>query len=335
MAARGINPYTHAPIAGPHGTAYLLSNWHHLPSPYGPLFTLLTEPLGVMPLHEAYWLWKTIVVGCALAALVLVALMARRLGRSPQRALVCAGLCPVTLAVGIGGFHNDMPAVLCVLGGAACLLVASDGDKSPAWDAAAGALVVLAAGIKPSFAVVAPLVVLGSPRRVPAAAGAALAAAAVALVVLVAFDGALPAVKLQDRLVNPLSVPNLLGVALGHGGADATLRTAGRGFLVVVVAVASGLVAWRRRWTLPAIGLVLLASVVSLSWVMPWYLAWALPFAALSLPRALIPMAVATCVWLGVAGTPQLPQLVHDVGWYPTRSATGHANHEYEVRLVK
>jgi hypothetical protein len=80
---------------------------------------------------------------------------------------------------------------------------------------------------------------------------------------------------------------------------------------------------------------VLLAAVLALSWVMPWYLAWALPFTALGQPRALAPLAVAACLWLGVAGAPQLPQLVHDVGWYPTRSAVGHANHEYEIRLVR
>jgi hypothetical protein len=81
--------------------------------------------------------------------------------------------------------------------------------------------------------------------------------------------------------------------------------------------------------------MVLLASVVSLSWVMPWYLAWALPFAALRTPRALALLAVVACLWLGLAGIPQLPSLLHDIGWYPTRSATGHVNHEYEITLVR
>ena len=329
MAAHGINPYTHAPLAAPHDAAYALSNWHHLPSPYGPLFTLLSEPLGLLGLPVAYWSWKLIVVACALASLALVAWLARRLGRSPQRALACAGLCPLTLAVGIGGFHNDMPAVLCVLAAAACLL------KGGRLDAAAGALAIAAAGLKPSFAVVAPLLVLGANRRLLAAAGAAAAAAVVGVVVLLAFGGALPAVGLQDRLVNPLSVPNLVGVLAGHGGADAAIRSAGRIALLVVVLGAVALVAWRRAWALPAVGVVLLASVVSLSWVMPWYLAWSLPFAALARPRVLAPLAVLVCLWLGVAGSPQMPQLVHAIGWYPTRSATGHVNHEFSVGLVR
>jgi alpha-1,6-mannosyltransferase len=340
MAAHGLNPYTHIPLSAPHDAAYALSNWHHLRDPYGPLFTLLSEPLSLLPLPVAFWLWKAIVIASALAALALVWWLARRLGRSPQRALAFAGLCPVTLAVGIGGFHNDMPAVLCVLGAVACLLRGADTLRAPGraalgWDAGAGVLVVAAAGIKPSFALIAPLVVLGANRRAAAAAGAGAAAVVGILVVVVAFGGALPDVGQQDRLVDPLSVPNVVGALVGHGGADAGIRADGRYGLAVVFALAAAAVAWRRRWALPAVGVVLLAGVVSLSWVMPWYLAWSLPFAALRLPRALAPLAVAACLWLGVAGIPQMPELVHDIGWYPTRSATGHANHEDEVRLVR
>jgi hypothetical protein len=135
--------------------------------------------------------------------------------------------------------------------------------------------------------------------------------------------------------VNPLSVPNLLGAATGHGGADATVRAMARDALVVAVALAGAAVVWRRRWAPAAIGLVLLAGVLSLSWVMPWYLVWSLPFVALATPRALAPLAVVACLWLGVAAVPQMPQVVHALGWYPTRSATGHANHEFELRLVR
>ncbi len=333
MAARGLNPYTALPLAGPHDAAYALSNWHHLPSPYGPLFTVLSEPLAALPLPAAYWTWKAIVVGCDLAALGLVWWLARALGRSPQRALVFAGLCPVTLAVGIGGFHNDALAMLCLLAGVACLVQGSRAGKG--WDVGAGALAVLAAGIKPSLAIVVGLVVLGAHRRRYAALGALAAGIAVAAIVVFVFGGALPAIGIQDRLVNPLSLPNVLGVLTGHGGADAAVRSTARAALIAVVAVATLAVARRRAWALPAIGVVLLAGVLSLSWVMPWYLAWPLPLAALGRPRWLVALAVAGCVWLGVAGIPQMPELVHAIGWYPTRSATGHANHELSVSLVR
>jgi hypothetical protein len=340
MAAAGVNPYTHAPVAGPRGAAYALSNWHHLPSPYGPLFTLIFEPLSRLPLPVAYWTWKVLVVASALGVLALVWWLARRFGRSPQRALVFAGLCPVTLAMGIGAFHNDMPAVLCVVAAFACLVrggdtPAEEATRARAWNAAGGALAVAAAALKPSFVIVVPLIVLGARRRPAAALGAGLAAGATGLLILTLYGGALPALGIQGRLVNPFSLPSLLGVATGHGGADSSVRTAGREALAVVVLAACALVAWRRRWTAAALGLVLFAAVLSLSWIMPWYLAWALPFAALARPRALVPLSVVACLWLGLAGIPQMPKVAHALGYYPTRSATGHANHELAVRLVR
>ena len=85
-----------------------------------------------------------------------------------------AGLCPVTLAVGVGGFHNDVPAVLCVVAAAWCLVRGRDARRAR-WDAAAGALVVAAAGIKPPFAIV---VAARRARRAPAPGAIAGAAAA-------------------------------------------------------------------------------------------------------------------------------------------------------------
>jgi hypothetical protein len=134
--------------------------------------------------------------------------------------------------------------------------------------------------------------------------------------------------------VTPLSLPNLLGLAAGHGGADATVRAAGRDALVLIVLAASALVARRRETAITAIAVVLLVSILTLSWTMPWYLAWALPIVAVSRPRLLVPAAIVICLWLGVGGSPQVPKLYHDVGFHPTSTSTGLANHLYEQRLV-
>jgi hypothetical protein len=279
-------------------------------------------------------------VGCSLGVLAVVWWLAVQLGRSPQRALACVGFCPVTLAVGLGGFHNDGPALLCIVGAAAMMVrasrsVALRAARPERWDAGAAALVVAGSGFKPSFAVALPIVLLGAQRRTAAVAGALWAAAALVAIIVLAFGGALPAVGVQSRLVTPLSLPNLGGVLTGHGGADAYVRAVGRDVLIGVVLVAAALVAWRRRLALPALGVVLLAAAATLSWVMPWYLGWALPFAALARPRALVPVTVAACLWLGVGGIPQLPSILHAAGYYPTRSATGLANHDFEVGLVR
>jgi hypothetical protein len=337
MAADGLNPYLHTPVQGAHDGAYLLANWHHLPSPYGPLFTLLSEPLALLPLPAAYWTWKVVVLASSLGILACVWALAVRLGRSPQRAIACVGLCPVVLAIGVGGLHNDAPALLCVLVAALLIVRARDDEGADGrWDAVAGALAVVSAGLKPSFAVAVPLVVLGARHRTWAVAGAAWSAAAVVGVMVAAFGGALPAIGLQGRLVTPLSLPNLAGWLTGHGGADAPVRGAARDALAVVVAVACVVVVRRRDRFPAALALVLLAAVLTLAWVMPWYLAWSLPFAAVALrPRALVPLAIVGCLWLGIGGIPQMPKLVHDVGFFPTRSATGLTNHDLELELVR
>lgn len=200
MAAHSLNPYVLLPLAARHDPAFVVSNWHHLRSPYGPLQTLLTQGLAHLPLHTAFWVWKAIVVASSAAILGLVWWLAKTLGRSPQRALVCVGLCPVVLAVGVGGFHNDSPAELCLLAAVACLVHGRTVESEDRWAAAAGALAVVAAGLKPSFALAVPLVVLGARMRLPAIAGAAWAAAGVALVIWLDYSGRCRTSRSRGRL---------------------------------------------------------------------------------------------------------------------------------------
>jgi hypothetical protein len=327
MTLDGINPYTNVPAAGRHDMAYALSNWHHFPSPYGPLFTVFSIPLALLPASAALWVWKVVVLACALGTLALVAALAKRYGRSPQRAVVAVGLCPVTLIYGVGGLHNDGPPMVCLL--AAVLLL----RRSPA---AAGALAVAAAAFKPSFAVVLPLIVLGAEDRAAAIAGAAAAGTAALAIVIALFGDALPATGLQGRLVTPLSLPNLVGALTGHGGADQTVRAAGRDVLALTVLAATAAVAWRRRLAPAAIGAVLLAAVLTIAWVMPWYLAWSLPFLALlGARRAALPIAAVLCAWLALGAAPQLPTVLHAFGYFPTHTLTGLQNHDLETELVR
>src|SRR5919202_6392210 len=59
-AVYGHNPYAALPLSVPQDPAYRFSNWHHLPSPYGPFFTLVGYALAPLPLHAAYWTWKAV-----------------------------------------------------------------------------------------------------------------------------------------------------------------------------------------------------------------------------------------------------------------------------------
>jgi hypothetical protein len=317
----------------PEDAAYPFSNWHHLPSPYGPFFTLVGYALAPLPLHAAYWTWKAVAALASLGCLALVWWLAVRLGRSPQRCLVFAGLNPLVLVYGLGGQHNDALMLLCALG-AVALVVRGRGIGSPLWDVGAGAAIVAGVAFKFSLLGLVPLVVLGARRRPAALAGAVAMGAVVADIVHGVFGDHLPATGLQDRLVTPLSAPNLAGLLAGAGGATAGVRSAAHVVLVVVVLAASAAVAHRRERLIGAAGAVMLATVLTLAWTVPWYVWWVLPFAALSRSRALKAAVVPVTVGLALGAVPQSTQLIHHFGYYPTRTPVGHADHAEFERLL-
>ena len=334
-ATYGLNPYAALPLAAPQDPAYRFSNWHHLPSPYGPLFTLLTEGLAPLHLATAYWTWKALVLAASIGTLALVALAAKRLGRSPQAAVALVGLNPLVLVYGIGGDHNEPLMLLFAVAAVALATIGRDEQAAPWWDAGASACAVLAAGFKPSAALLVPVVIVACRRRLPALGGAGSAGALVLAVVALAYGGHLPSTGIQDRLVNPLSVPNVLAALAGHGGLTAHDRTLAHVALALAALGATAAVAWRPAWLPGAAGFVMLASVLTLGWTMPWYVWWVLPFAALARTRALAGACVLLTAWLALGAIPQMPRLIHAVGYYPTRSAAGRANHLYTERYLK
>jgi hypothetical protein len=334
-ASYGVNPYAALPLTVRQDPAYHFSNWHHLPSPYGPLFTLVTEGLAPLSLPTAYWVCKGVLLAAALGTLVLVAFTARRLGRSPQAAIAFVALNPLVLVYGIGGAHNEPLVLLCSVAAVSLAVVGWQDASGPWWNAGAGACAVLAAGFKPSAALLAPIVVLGCRRRLPALGGAAGAGVLCLLVVGVIYGGHLPATAIQDGLVGPLSVPNVLAALAGHGGLTAHDRTIAHAVLALAAVGATAAVAWRRTWLPGAAGFVMLATVLTLGWTMPWYVWWVLPFAALARTRALAGACVVLTAWLALGAIPQMPKVIHHFGYYPTRTAAGLANHRYTQRYLQ
>jgi hypothetical protein len=333
-AAHGANPYAVLPASVPSVPGYGLSNWHHMLSPYGPLFTLLTYALAPLPLHTAYWTWKAIVLASSFGVLAIVWWAAARVGRSPQAAVALVAFNPLVLVYGLGGEHNDALMLLCVVG-AVALVIGAAGSRRPAeLSAAAGASAVAGAALKLSAGVLAPLVVVSARPRRAALLGAVAAAVAGALVVVTVFGGHLPATAAQERLATPLSLPQVFGWLLGQGGSTAVVRSVSH--VVLAVAVAGAIVAvWGHPSRLAgACGFVMLATVLSLSWTMPWYVWWILPFAALARTRWLTAACVLLTVWLAFGASPQMPQIIHGAGYYPTRTAAGKANHAYMEYLL-
>ena len=143
-----LNPYTTIPILEPHNDpSFLLSNWHQLLSPYGPLFTLLTFAVVPLGVAASFWALKGMLVAASLATILLVWKCARLLGRDPLAAVVLVGLNPIVLVWGLGGDHNDFLMIFFIMLGFYLLLLARTREETaaaasrPAGGKAAGATV--------------------------------------------------------------------------------------------------------------------------------------------------------------------------------------------------
>lgn len=123
----GLNPYATTPNLEPHtDPAFLLSNWHHLLSPYGPLFTLFTYLLVPLGVAASFWVLKALLMVAALATLRLVWRCAEMLGYRPLVPTLFVGANPVVLLWGLGGDHNDFFMVFFLMLGVYLLLRARE-----------------------------------------------------------------------------------------------------------------------------------------------------------------------------------------------------------------
>ena len=405
----GLNPYTTIPVLEPHDDpSYLLSNWHELLSPYGPLFTLLTfvvVPLGVA---GSFWALKVILMATSLATILLVWKCARLLGRDPRAAIALVGLNPIVLVWGLGGDHNDFLMVFWIMLGFYLLLrvrtagvgvrdsaaaeTGAVGEESPAsrsagdmvagaapgtdgsaasggasrasaarvavvgWfvelrsmplrelllplsglEVGAGAALMTAAAIKASAAILFPavlVILLRAPRAlVQVLVGMVLAGVVLGAASLLAFGLHVPDLSTQSSLVTSESIPNLVGLAAGAGGESAGLRTALSVILVAVVFLCAWL-AWRRRDAITASGWAGVALLVTLSWVLPWYVLWVLPFAALSRSRRLRVTVLVLGVYLIVAWAPASGLLWNAIGFHPQTTSLGRLHQRYVKELL-
>jgi hypothetical protein len=201
----------------------------------------------------------------------------------------------------------------------------------------AGMALVTAAAIKASGAILIPVVLaalLRSPRRVvQILLGMVVAGVAVAAASLIAFGLHVPDLSTQGKLVTSLSAPNLLGLALGSGGETEGLRTVLSGVLILVV-ICSCVLAWRRRDAITASGWVTVALLLTLGWVLPWYVLWLLPLAALSSSRRLRTTALVLGVYLIVAWSPASGILWNKLHFHPEKTSLGRLHQRYVKELL-
>ena len=278
----GLNPYADAPTRIAGDLAYRFASEHRITSPYGPLWTLVSDaavPLGV---QAGLWALKAL---AALASLGIVALVwrgVRRAGRDPVGPALLVGLNPLVVLYAVGGAHNDLLMMLLAVGG--IVLLTEPALPRPALG---GAALAAATAVKASAGLLVPFALLGTrgERRRQALAGMLAAAAVVLLAALLAFG--LDALNLVDvlgteqqrRALN--SVPHAASRVLGSHGLSEGVRVA---FAVAFGAVALRLLVWVRRgadWVTAA-GWATLALLLSTAWLLPWYGAWLMPLAGLS-----------------------------------------------------
>ncbi len=348
-----LNPYTTIPILEPHSDpSFALSNWHELLSPYGPLFTMLTFAVVPLGVAASFWALKALLIVTSLATLGLVWACARLLGRDPVAAVAFVGLNPIVLVWGLGGDHNDFLMVFFVMLAMYLLLLGmrrrEGGERAVAhwrewvWplsgvDLGAGAALVTAAALKASAAVLVPIVLMSLLRSrralVQVVLGMLVAGAVVGAASLEAFGLHIPDLSTQGSLVTAESIPNMVGLAIGLGGETGGVRI-GMTLALAVALVLCCRMAYRRRDPLTACGWASVALLLTLSWVLPWYVLWVLPLAALSRSVRLRRAAILVGVYVIVAWAPASALLWNAIGFRPERTAVGRIHQRYVRELL-
>ena len=204
--------------------------------------------------------------------------------------------------------------------------------RSPVAPRAAGAWLMLAVFIKASSALLLPIFLAAGHRR-GFIRGAAAAALGLGLLSVVFFGAHLPGLGTQSKLVTSVGIPNLIGLALGQGGETATLHTLIDLALIAVLSGCTYAVVRRRMHWLTASAVVLAALTVSLSWAVPWYVQWVLPFAALAPARRVRAGVVVLGAYFLLAFMPAGYLLNRELGFKPQATRLGVA-HRAEIEAL-
>jgi alpha-1,6-mannosyltransferase len=298
----GLDPYVHPPLAARADPVFRNVFWREATSAYGPLFTLATYPLAWLPVGAAIAALKALAALSVLGLALVVSRLAARRGADPLRAAAFVALNPLVLVHVVGGAHNDDLTMLLAMLAVAAILSARE--------LSGGAALAAAAAIKASALVLAPFALLATAKAGPMGRkrdyvsrnrpigrllfGVALAAGVIGGAAYVAFGWDwLSAFGLagenqgqSSHLSIPSTVARLTGLDL-----DAVRLLA----LVLFLTLFFELMLWTWRgfdWVRAA-GWAAAGLLLATAWLLPWYLVWLLPLAAIGRDRALQLLALA------------------------------------------
>src|SRR5947209_1836266 len=311
-AMYGTNPY----LAGPHALAldplfpYIGAKWSYTPTVYGPLFTALSDASAPLSIAMSALTYKLIAACASLGTVALVWNSARLRGLDPVRAAALVGLNPLIVVYGVGGGHNDLLMMLFVVAGIYLMLAHRE--------RAASSFTVTAAAIKLTGGLMLPFAIASGgrrrarQRRTDVLIGAGVAAAAIAGLSIALFGlgplhllGTIQKVQSQGDWH---SIHGFVGTRLGLGTVAHVLTWVLAAVFVTVFAWLLRRV-WRREldW-IDAAGWTAVTLLLTASSLLPWYVVWLIPLAALASDRRLWRVAI---VMTGVI------ELIQLIGYIP------------------
>ena len=271
IARSGESPYDVVPADDPANPALpaMGADWRDTTSVYGPVFTLVSEPVALVAGDDAdvaAWAFKALAAAAVLAA----TLLAARLARRPPLAAAYVGWNPLLAIHAAGGGHND------ALVGA--LLLAALALEGARRTRLAG--VVWAAAILVKW-VPAPLLALRLVSPSVERRGRLAAAVAVSLALLAALTtwrygtswlgAAAPLVENAARETS-YAVPARLEQL---GMPDRLALTAA----ALALAVGAAVLVRQARRGAPRLGSAACVLLLTTPYLAVWYLAWAVPLA--------------------------------------------------------
>jgi hypothetical protein len=213
----------------------------------------------------------------------------------PVKAVAIVGLNPLLVIYGVGGGHNDLLMLLAMVGGVYAVLASRE--------TLGGGLGILAIGVKLTAGLVLPFALADGGRRgrlklgrARLALGAGVGLAALAALSISVFGAGsfhmLGTIIRSQRDGGWLGIPGVISSKLG-------LPTVGDITGFVLAAAFAVTLGWllRRVWRgqtdwIDGAAWAMLAMLVASSSLLPWYVAWLLPLAALGRDRRLARTAI-------------------------------------------
>jgi Glycosyltransferase family 87 len=291
----GANPYLHGPAAISLDPVYPFvgAKWVTMPSAYGPLFTALSYVLAPLSIAASVFAYKAIAAVAGLVTVAAVWNAARWRGVNPVKAAALVGLNPLMVIYGVGGGHNDLLMLAAMMTGVYAILQHRD--------RAGGGLLTLATGIKLTAGVLLPFAIAGGAIRRRGRRDIVIGIAVVGAIVLAVSFGLfgagplhLPATIQKSQSEGDWhSIPGFITSRLGLG----TIGHA-TGILLTVLCVIACIWLLRRVWRgqldwIDGAGWATVAMLVTASSLLPWYVAWLMPLAALGTDRRLWKWSIA------------------------------------------